>query len=125
MDAQLTKPVAWSMFLPYPMLWLGGLVLVYCLGYLIDINSPRYFLRDACDTCSILGSFTFLIYIFLLYDCDCSRIYDRTFARSSYWLSANLQMARGAPFCRKLVALVRRAKSLDRNSCSICFFLKS
>jgi hypothetical protein len=67
MDAKATKSVAWSMFLPYPMLWLRGLVLVYCLGYLIDINYRRYFLAIlailVASWVAVLFLFTFFNYL--------------------------------------------------------------
>jgi hypothetical protein len=67
MDAKPTKSVAWSIFLPYPMSWLRGLVLVYCLGYLIDINYPRYFLAIlailVASWVAVLFLFTFFNYL--------------------------------------------------------------
>ncbi len=95
MDAQLTKPVAWSMFLPYPMLWLGGLVLVYCLGYLIDINSPRYFLTMLAISCKIwvalLFLFTFFYYmIAIALEFTIAHLHDRVIGYQQIykWLGA-------------------------------------
>lgn len=67
MDAKPTNSFAWSIFLPYPMSWLRGLVLVYCLGYLIDINYPRYFLAIlailVASWVAVLFLFTFFNYL--------------------------------------------------------------
>jgi hypothetical protein len=55
------------MFQPYAMSWLRGLVLVYRLGYLIDINYPRYFLAIlailVASWVAVLFLFTFFSYM--------------------------------------------------------------
>ncbi len=49
------------------MSWLRGLVLVYCLGYLIDTNYPRYFLAIlailVASWVAVLFLFTFFNYL--------------------------------------------------------------